>query len=351
MKRVLLLIKRYKGLLTFILLYTLLFCTYVRFFGILLPITAGAVLAVICNPLLRKTEQLFHKPLPGVITLLLAAVLTILLTLIVYVVWKEVAHIRSGSSLIVFSELHPKVQALFADFQAKLVSRVDEQSPYEMFPLLLPSLPGVFKRLIQLPTVFLFPLLSLSFCSLFLRNQNELKQIIQQLIGVSTCGRIRHALKRRTSNSSGLLFSYAVIYTTTFSEAVIILYLFRMPHPMITAVLVAVSDIFPVLGPGTVLLPLSIYRLLCGDFIGTIGLFTGWIVITVVRQVIEPKLISKITRTPGSIMLFAFYVSLLIRNFWVIPYTAFLFFLFPLLREADIIKAPNEEKSSFSADQ
>ena len=351
MKRVLLLIKTYKDFIIFILIYTLLFCTYVRFFGIMLPITVGAVLAAICRPLLRKTEQIFHKPLPGAITLLLAGILTALLTLLVYGIWRETIHIRSGSSYFEFSKLHPKVQAFFSDFQTKLSDGTDDRSLYEMFPSLLPSLSSIFKLLIQLPTVFLFPVLSLLFCSLFLKKQNELITGIQQLIGINSCRRIRHALKLRTSNSSGVLFSYAVIYMTTFAEAVIILYLFRMPHPMITAVLVAVSDIFPVLGPGSVLLPLSIYRLLCGDFVSTIGLFTGWIVITVVRQIIEPKLISKITRTPGSIMLFAFYISLLTGNFWIIPYTALLFFLFPLLRDAKIIKAPNEPGNSFDANQ
>ena len=48
-----------------------------------------------------------------------------------------------------------------------------------------------------------------------------------------------------------------------------------------TATVVTVSDIFPVFGPGTVLLPLAVYRLLCGSAAQALGLFIGWIILSV----------------------------------------------------------------------
>ena len=100
---------------------------------------------------------------------------------------------------------------------------------------------------------------------------------------------------------------------------------------------VTVSDIFPVLGPGTVLLPLAVYRLLCGSAAQALGLFIGWIILSVIRQIIEPKLLAKMTRTPPAVMLFAVYCSLISRNFWLIPYTGTFFMLIGMLKKAGIL--------------
>ena len=70
------------------------------------------------------------------------------------------------------------------------------------------------------------------------------------------------------------------------------LHLLRMEYPLMTAAVVTVSDIFPVFGPGTVLLPLAVYRLLCGSAAQALGLFIGWIILSVIRQIIEPKLLA-----------------------------------------------------------
>ena len=113
-----------------------------------------------------------------------------------------------------------------------------------------------------------------------------------------------------------------------------------MPYPFTTAMVVTVSDIFPVLGPGAALFPLCLYRLLCGNAMQAIGLFVGWLLITVLRQIIEPRLISQVTRTPGLVMLAAVYAALLFGNFWLIPYTALLFYLNGLFSDAKLITKP-----------
>ena len=65
----------------------------------------------------------------------------------------------------------------------------------------------------------------------------------------------------------------------------------------------------------------------------------GWILLTVIRQIIEPRLVSKVTRTPAAAMLFAVYCSLVGGNFWLIPYVGIFFFLLELLTNAGILHA------------
>ncbi|WP_418542203.1 hypothetical protein, partial [Hominenteromicrobium sp.] len=63
----------------------------------------------------------------------------------------------------------------------------------------------------------------------------------------------------------------------------------------------------------------------------------GWIILSVIRQIIEPKLLAKMTRTPPAVMLFAVYCSLISRNFWLIPYTGTFFMLISMLKKAGIL--------------
>ena len=62
---------------------------------------------------------------------------------------------------------------------------------------------------------------------------------------------------------------------------------------MTVAVVIAVLDILPVLGTGSVLIPWGIFAALNGDFKMAAGVLILYLVITVIRKIIEPKLVGK----------------------------------------------------------
>lgn len=69
------------------------------------------------------------------------------------------------------------------------------------------------------------------------------------------------------------------------------LMILRVRYWYLIAVLIAVVDIFPVLGTGTILVPWMIFKLLSGDYMYALGLFLIWGVGQLVRQIIQPKMI------------------------------------------------------------
>jgi len=89
------------------------------------------------------------------------------------------------------------------------------------------------------------------------------------------------------------LVSYIAIFGITFLELALGFTFLRIPHAILLAALVAVVDILPVLGTGTVLLPWGVLSLVMGDYgIGT-GILLLYLVIAIVRNTIEPKLVGK----------------------------------------------------------
>lgn len=199
----------------------------------------------------------------------------------------------------------------------------------------MPALQGTVKAILLLPAVFLTLTLIPVFAYLTLLYRENLLSLLKKLIGEKYVENLQKSAK--SESSVGFVSAYALIYTITFAESFVMLHLLRMEYPLMTAAVVTVSDIFPVLGPGTVLLPLAVYRLLCGSAAQALGLFIGWIILSVIRQIIEPKLLAKMTRTPPAVMLFAVYCSLISRNFWLIPYTGTFFMLIGMLKKAGIL--------------
>lgn len=106
-------------------------------------------------------------------------------------------------------------------------------------------------------------------------------------------------VKRITFSSLGKMAkSYILIICITFCELVIGLNLLKLFHLydggyiLIISVCTAMLDILPVFGTGTVMVPWALYNLLFAHNVGLgIGLLILYALITVIRQVLEPKLV------------------------------------------------------------
>jgi sporulation integral membrane protein YtvI len=90
-----------------------------------------------------------------------------------------------------------------------------------------------------------------------------------------------------------ILCVYALMMTITFVELYIGFRLLRMPLPLLLAFLIAIVDILPVLGTGTVLIPWAVILWIIGQPGLGAGIFILYLVITIVRQTLEPKVIGQ----------------------------------------------------------
>ena len=85
--------------------------------------------------------------------------------------------------------------------------------------------------------------------------------------------------------------SYALIMSITFVELSVAFTLIGMNHAIIVAACIAVFDILPVLGTGGIMIPWSVFMLVYGNYPLALELFLIYVIITVIRNIIEPKII------------------------------------------------------------
>lgn len=97
------------------------------------------------------------------------------------------------------------------------------------------------------------------------------------------------------SYAGGTLFkclkSYLIIMSITFCELLIGLSILQVSNAPVIAAIIAVVDILPVLGTGGVVIPWAIISLITGNIPRAIGLIILYIVILIVRNIIEPKIV------------------------------------------------------------
>jgi len=81
------------------------------------------------------------------------------------------------------------------------------------------------------------------------------------------------------------------------------------------AAFIAIIDFFPVLGTGGVIIPWVIIELIQGNFPIALGLIALYITITIVRNLLEPKLIGSQIGLHPLVMLISMYVGVKIFGF------------------------------------
>jgi sporulation integral membrane protein YtvI len=85
--------------------------------------------------------------------------------------------------------------------------------------------------------------------------------------------------------------SYVLIMTITFVELSIGLSVIGIQNAIIIALMIALVDILPVLGTGGIMIPWTIITFLQGNYPVAIGLLVVYIIITVIRNILEPKIV------------------------------------------------------------
>lgn len=85
--------------------------------------------------------------------------------------------------------------------------------------------------------------------------------------------------------------SYALIMSITFIEMSILLTLVGIKNSVIVALCIACFDILPVLGTGGIMIPWALITLLQGKMFLGVELLVVYVIVTVVRNIIEPKIV------------------------------------------------------------
>ena len=107
-----------------------------------------------------------------------------------------------------------------------------------------------------------------------------------------------------------MIMSYVLISAICFVELGIGFYILGIKDAWFIAFIIAIIDVFPIVGSGGILVPWGIIAIVLGDPFRGIGLMVLWGVIVVVRQVVEPKIVGSQIGLHSLITVMALYLGL-----------------------------------------
>ena len=110
--------------------------------------------------------------------------------------------------------------------------------------------------------------------------------------------RLSNHLKDLIQTLGGYLKAEATLILVSFIISLIGLYIlsflnFNIQYPLLMALFIGFVDALPILGSGTVMVPWAVVSGLNGDLSLGIAIVTLFIIMSIVRQFLEPKLVSK----------------------------------------------------------
>lgn len=106
------------------------------------------------------------------------------------------------------------------------------------------------------------------------------------------------------------LASYSLIMLITMAEMTVLMFAARVLRAVAVAFLIALFDFMPIVGISTILIPWIIIDLVSGNYVQAVILLIGYIIMTVVRNIIEPKIVGEQVGIHPLLTLILMYVGL-----------------------------------------
>ena len=184
------------------------------------------------------------------------------------------------------------------------------------FSVLSKPVSGVLNTAKQIPSILVGVLIAIIASCFMTTGYDEIVLFIKRQMSPQRRMVLSAAKEIFFSSILKLLKSYAIIICITFAEMFIGLSVFKLigiynsDYVASVAIVVALIDIFPVLGTGTILIPWAIISFITGQIGMGIGLIVLYAVITVIRQIIEPKLVAANLGLPPIVTIMCMYIGL-----------------------------------------
>lgn len=167
----------------------------------------------------------------------------------------------------------------------------------------------------HIPSTLIAIIIAIVACCFMTSDFATVRKIILSLFRTETRNKIVRSKKLLVPALSKMAKAYGLIMLITFSELVLGLFLLKLlgiyegGYIFIFALITAVVDIIPILGTGTILIPWALYCLLDGHISLAVGIFIMYACITIIRQIIEPKLVSNQLGIPPFATIIAMYLG------------------------------------------
>lgn len=189
---------------------------------------------------------------------------------------------------------------------------------------------GVYSVVKSIPSAILSLVIGIIAWIFFTKDYNYIVGFIKRQLPEGKKNLLSETKQIFSKTILKMLRAYGIIMFITFCELFLGLSILNLIGVMnngyvfMIAIAIAVFDILPVAGSGGILIPWAVVSLILGSYPKAIGLIVIYVVITVIRQYIEPKIVGSSLGVHPIVTLAGLYFGLKLFGFmgmFIIPLT------------------------------
>lgn len=291
-----------------------------------MPFLIAFIISLLIEPLIKvlMKKLKFTRKISSIIIFIIASVI-----IIGGLIWGIILLISEASHLL--ENLNKYVEKFYILFQniTNKISINKIKLPEEVINIFQNSIEGVIQTIsnglkntitgllniiTSIPTITIYFIITIIALYLICVDKVYIVDQVEHHFPKKWVFKLNSHIKDLTKSLGGYLKAQAILILLSFIICLIGLYIFKILHfniqfPLLLALFIAFVDALPILGAGTVMIPWAIISGINGDLKLGIAIIILFIIISVIRQILEPKLISKHIGTHPIFTLIAMYTG------------------------------------------
>ncbi|MBQ8498034.1 MAG: sporulation integral membrane protein YtvI [Clostridia bacterium] len=172
----------------------------------------------------------------------------------------------------------------------------------------IPALAG--KVVSAIPQIFVFFAVTILSAVYFCKDYEKITAFFKEKLSDKHFKGIARIASVFRQTAVRFVRSYLLLFLFTFSALFLGYTLLGEAYSFLFALVTATVDSLPIFGTGTVLIPLALYHFIIGDISYGIGACLLYLAVTVLRQILEPKILGAGMGIHPLLMLTAMYTGL-----------------------------------------
>jgi len=149
----------------------------------------------------------------------------------------------------------------------------------------------IYNTVVSLPQALVYVIITF-LATFFISSDTQfITESLEKHIPTKWLRKVSKVMNDLFSALGGYIKAQCIMISITCFELFVFFTFYRVEYALILAIVIAIIDALPILGTGTVLIPWALINLVTGNYRMAIYLIILYLFVTVVRQLIEPKVV------------------------------------------------------------
>ncbi|HBF2208568.1 sporulation integral membrane protein YtvI [Clostridioides difficile] len=332
----------------FFCIYTLLFIFIYKAFPYIAPFFLGAIIALMINPISQKLENKFRIN-KGISTLVLSflavAIVSTVTTIIVINSMKELMgflnNISANPEDISNTIMHflNKINDFMKSFQEIAnfdVEQLVNKFSGEVMQITKNLLTSILGLATSIPYIIIF-IITLFIATYFIaKDLDKIENSFYNMFTVDVRKKVKNVKKEAGLSLVGYIRAYTILMAITFFAIWGSFALFGLKYGLIVGFVGALMDLIPFLGIITIYLPVIVYYFLIKNYFIAISMTVIFFVLSLIREILEPKLVSVNVGLNPLATLAAIFIGIQVKGIIGVIFCLGLVCMHDILKKVDI---------------